>query len=102
MHIFSSKHYTATLGVFFKLRHHEKATKLEKNLQPVLTKQLFYSVVSKQVGDFFKFLCLFQKSWALIKESLQVVLNSMLLSVFSSKKLQHFIDICYLESAAFR
>ena len=45
---------------FLKLRHYEKATKFEKNLPPVLTKQLFYS---KRVGDFFKFSCPFQKSW---------------------------------------
>ena len=37
-----------------KLRHYEKATKFKKNLPPVLTKQLFYSVVSKQVGYFFQ------------------------------------------------
>ena len=43
------------------LRHYQKTTKFGKNLPPVSTKQLFYSVV----GDFFKFLCLFQKSWTL-------------------------------------
>ena len=31
-----------------------------------MTKQLFYSAVSKRVGDFFKFLYPFQKSWTLL------------------------------------
>ena len=37
-----------------KLRHYEKATKFKKNLPPVLTKQLFYSVALIQVGYFFQ------------------------------------------------
>ena len=40
--------------LMIKLRHYEKATKFEKNLPPVLLKKLFYSVVSKEAGDFFK------------------------------------------------
>ena len=44
-----------------KLRHYEKATKLEKIYHLVWQNSCFYSVVSKQVGFFFKFLCPSQK-----------------------------------------
>ena len=37
-----------------KLEYSEKATKFEKNLPLDLTKRLFYSIVSKRVGDFFQ------------------------------------------------
>ena len=37
-----------------KLRDYEKPTKFEKNLPLVLTNSCFYSVASKQVGDFFQ------------------------------------------------
>ena len=41
-------------SVLLKLRHYEKATKLKKNILPVLTNQLYlHSIVaSKAVGDF--------------------------------------------------
>ena len=51
--------------IFFylvKLRHYEKATKLEKTLPLVLTKQLSLLSIVKKVGDFFKFLWPSQKS----------------------------------------
>ena len=47
--------YQVKKNLDIKFRYFEKATKFEKNLPLVLTKQLFYSVASKQVGDFFKF-----------------------------------------------
>ena len=43
-----------------KLRYYEMATKFEK-----ISHSCFYSVASKQVGYFFKFLWPFQKSWTL-------------------------------------
>ena len=51
-----------------KLRHYEKAKKFEKKVSHVivLTKHCFYSVSSKQVGDFFKFLWPSKKSSTLI------------------------------------
>ena len=45
-----------------KLRHYEKATKLEKISHLLWQNSCFYSVVSKQVGDFFEFLWSSQKS----------------------------------------
>ena len=50
-----------------KLRLYEKATKFEKNHPPVLTKQLFYSVSSKQVGDFFQIFVAFSEKLDFIK-----------------------------------
>ena len=47
-----------------KLRH-EKATKLEKISHLFWQNSCFYSVASKQVGYFFKFLWPSQKSWTL-------------------------------------
>ena len=37
-----------------KLRHYEKATKFEKNLPPVLTKQLFLLSSVRTSGRFFQ------------------------------------------------
>ena len=42
--------------------NYEKPTKFEKNLPLVLTNSCFYSVASKEVGDFFKFMWPSQKS----------------------------------------
>ena len=52
-----------------KLRHYEKATKFEKITHLFWQNSCFYSAPSKQVGDFFKFLWTFQKSWTLIEMS---------------------------------
>ena len=46
-----------------KLRHYEKATQFENISHQFWQNSCFYSVVSKQVGDFFKILWPFQKSW---------------------------------------
>ena len=54
-----------TQVLVLKLRHYEKATKLEKISHLFWQNSCFYSVVSKQVGDFFKFLWPSQKSWTL-------------------------------------
>ena len=40
-----------------KLKHYEKATKFEKNLPPVLTKQLFLLSSVKTSGGFFSNFC---------------------------------------------
>ena len=48
-----------------KFRYYEKATKFEKNSHLFWQTSCFYSVASKQVGYFFKFLWPFQKSWTL-------------------------------------
>ena len=48
-----------------KLRYYEKATKFENISHLFWQNSCFYSVTSKQVGDFFKFLWPFQKSWTL-------------------------------------
>ena len=56
-----------------KLRHYEKASKLEKLSHLFWQNSFFYSVASKQVGDFFKYLCPSQKSWTLT--NLQVIFN---------------------------
>ena len=48
-----------------KLRHYEKAKKLEKISHLFWQNSCFYSVASKQMGDFFKKFCLFQKNWTL-------------------------------------
>ena len=55
-----------------KLRYYEKATKIWK------ISHLFWqnSGVSKQVGDFFKFLLPFQKKWTLTQQWLLYQLNS--------------------------
>ena len=45
-----------------KLRYYEKAKKFEKISNRFWHNSCFYSVASKQVGDFFKFLWPFQKS----------------------------------------
>ena len=41
---------------------YEKATKFERNLPPVLTKQILHSLVSKRVGGFFKLCAFFRKA----------------------------------------
>ena len=48
-----------------KLRHYEKASKFEKIYHLFWLNSCSYSVVSKRVGDFFKFLWPFQKNWTL-------------------------------------
>ena len=48
-----------------KFRYYEKATKFEKISHLFWQNSCFYSVASKQVGDIFKFLWPFQKSWTL-------------------------------------
>ena len=55
------------LNQMLKLRHYKKATKLEKISHLFWQNSCFYSVASKQVGDFFKFLWPSQKSWSLQK-----------------------------------
>ena len=57
---------------YLKLRHYEKATKFEKISHLFWQNSCFYSVASKQVGCFFKFLCPCQKSWTLKKEILHI------------------------------
>ena len=49
-----------------KFRGYEKATKFEKISHLFWQNSCFYSEASKQLGDFFKFLQPFQKSWTLI------------------------------------
>ena len=44
-----------------KLRHYEKATKFEKNLPPVLTKQLFLLSSVKTSGRFFQIFVAFSE-----------------------------------------
>ena len=66
--IFLHSQNTWTLPVIWvslKLRHYEKATKLEKNSHQFSQNSCFCSVVSKQVGYYFKFLWPSQKSWTL-------------------------------------
>ena len=49
-----------------KFRYYEKATKFENISHLFWQNRCFYSVASKQVGDFLKFLWPFQKSWTLL------------------------------------
>ena len=63
----SSKEAKKMYILLLKLRHYEKATKFEKISHLFWQNSCFYSVVSKQVGDFFKFLWPSQKSWTLPK-----------------------------------
>ena len=49
-----------------KVRHCEKATKFEKISHGFWQNSCFYSLASKQVGDVFKFLLPFQKTWTLL------------------------------------
>ena len=53
------------LRFWLKLRNYEMATKFEKMSHLFWQNNFFYSVASKQVGDFFKFLWPSQKSWTL-------------------------------------
>ena len=57
-------HFLSDLKIV-KFRYYEKATKFEKIFHLFWQNSCFYSVASKQVGDFFKFLWPFQKSWTL-------------------------------------
>jgi hypothetical protein len=56
--VFNLKEIKKSEGICWnvKLRHCEKATKLEKISHLLWQKICFYSEASKQVGDFFKFL----------------------------------------------
>ena len=54
-----------SMPIFVKASFSEKATKFEKISHLFWQNSWFYSVVSKQVKDFFKFLWPFQKSWTL-------------------------------------
>ena len=49
-------------GMYLKLRHYQKATKLEKISHLFWQNSCFYLVASKQMGDFFKFLWPSQKT----------------------------------------
>ena len=53
-------------GLYLKFRHFEKAIKFEKISHLFWQNRCLYSVASKQVGEFFKFLWPFQKSWTLL------------------------------------
>ena len=53
------------LKYFIKFRYYEKATNFKKISHLFWQNSCFYSLASKQVEDFFKFLCSFQKSWTL-------------------------------------
>ena len=53
----------ALLKLCSKFIHYEKSIKFEKISHFFLQDSCFYSVESKQVGNFFKFLWPFQKSW---------------------------------------
>ena len=50
-----------------KLRYYEKATKFEKKFYRFWQNIFFYSVESKQVGDFFNFWGLFRKAGLYLK-----------------------------------
>jgi hypothetical protein len=56
-----------------KFRHYEKATKFEKNLLPVLSKQLFLLSSVKQVGDFFQIFVTFSEKLDFIKVWLRAI-----------------------------
>ena len=58
--------------VLLKLRHYKKATKFEEISHLFWQNSCFYSVASKQVGDFFKFLLSPQKSWTLCWKKISV------------------------------
>ena len=60
-------------SVSIQLRHYEKATKFEKITHRFWQISWFYSVVSKHVGDFFKFLWPSQNSWTLPTSIFQFV-----------------------------
>ena len=91
---------------FLKLRYYEKATKFEKISHRSWKNSCFYSVVSKQVGGFFKFLWPFRQSWTLSQvEKLWVKLflkgqvfclilfqNTRILSLFPILANEKFID----------
>ena len=57
---------SANITTHIKLRHYEKATKLEKISHLFWQNSCFYSVVSKEEEYFSKFLWPSQKSWTLI------------------------------------
>ena len=65
-----------------KLKHYEKATKFEKISHLFWQNSYFYSVPSKQVGDFFKFLWPSQKSWTLRIETYWPSHNVLTLHLF--------------------
>ena len=52
--LFKVKHFIFQIFLV-KLRHYEKAVKFEKNIPPVLTKQLFFHRSVKTSGRFFQF-----------------------------------------------
>ena len=73
-----------------KLKHYEKATKFEKNLPPVLTKQLFLLSSVKTSGIFFSNFCgLFRKP-GLYRNSVPVVKNSK--SISKNEKVQRHLS----------
>ena len=53
-----------------KLRHHEKATKFEKNIPPGLTKQLFLLSSIKKSGRFFQTFVAFSEKLDFIEKTL--------------------------------
>ena len=57
-----SQYFVFCEMMYVKLRHYEKATKFEKISHLFWRNSCFYSVASKQVGDFFKFFGLFRKA----------------------------------------
>ena len=58
--------------LLLKFKHYEKATKFEKNLPPVLTKQLFLLSSVKTSGRFFQIFVAFSEKLDFNKVSLKV------------------------------
>ena len=79
--------FFSTVLTSVKLRHYEKATKFEKISLLFWQNSCFYSVASKQVGDFFKFLWPSQKSWTLRERKSWINWNKGLVDPCRSNKL---------------
>ena len=70
---------------YLKLRHYEKATKFEKNLTPVLTKQLFLLSSVKTSGIFFQIFETFSEKMA-FTYNIQAQFSAFFENIFSGVK----------------
>ena len=79
----------------WKLRHYKKATKFEKNLPPVLTKQLFYSVALIQVGYFFQ---IFQAFSEKLDFNIRQIKKVFAYTFFMTKSIFHTVCVVILSN----
>ena len=86
--------WNAPQHLVLKFRNYEKATKFEKISHLFWQNSCFYSVASKQMGDFFNFLWSFQKSWTLTAWKFEFFIANIFLMILKILKMSQKID-CY-------